>query len=309
MTWPGNYPRKEKEKKKQSGILDDIGLGFYLAAKNWLSYALAVFGIIILTIFMLVIVVFVVAIPLIAFVGLSGLIDFFVSFSIAFSATEGIMLVAIVVIIVLPILWPFFAAIGALYGLSREIVESEGTRAESAFTWYRKRALALAGGGTVHFLVTLAPIALAFLSISYPVWNPPTEAELAFLLQIALVWVLLANGMLSLTMPGIIDGLSAIKAAGRSIKLTCFAPLRVFGVWATYMLIIGLPVAPIIWGEIFPTQAIIPADVFEQYVLGIGLILVFLVLPALTISLTRVYMIVSAKLDRTFETAEEEGSK
>lgn len=307
MTWPGNYPRKENEKKKESGFLDDIGLGFYLAAKNWLSYALAMIGIIFLTILMLVAIVFLVSIPMIAFLGLSGLIDLLVAFSIAFSTTEGIMLVAIVVVIVLPILWPFFAAIGALYGLSREIIESQSTRAESAFTWYRKRALALAGGGTVHFLVTLAPIALAFLSISYPIWNPPSDAELAFLLQVAFVWVLLANGMLSLTIPGIIDGLSAIRAAGRSIKLTCFAPLRVLGVWAVYMLIIGIPIAPIIWGEIFPLQTIVPDQIFEQYTLGIIVLIVFLVLPALTISLTRVYMIVSAKLERTYEM--EEGSE
>ena len=308
MTWPGNYPRKE-EKKKPSGLLEDIGYGFYLAAKNWLSYALATLGIIIITLLMLVIIVFLVAIPIIAFLGFSGLIDVIVTVSIAFTTTEGVMLVAMVIVIVLPILWPFFAAIGALYGLSREVVESEGTRAESAFTWYRKRALALAGGGTVHFLVTLAPVALAFLSISYPTWNPPTDAELTFLLQIVVVWVLLANGMLSLTIPGIIDGLSAIRAAGRSIKLTCYSPLRVLGVWGVYMAIICLPIAPIIWGEIFPLQAIIPEDFFEQYTVGIGLILVFLVLPALTISLTRVYLILSARLDKTYDATTKEVSE
>ena len=55
----------------------------------------------------------------------------------------------------LPFLAPFMVAIGAMFGLGREIVESEGTSAEGVFTWYKKKFFSLAGGGLVLFIVVV----------------------------------------------------------------------------------------------------------------------------------------------------------
>ena len=105
-----------------------------------------------------------------------------------FQATSGLTLVLLIMFLLLPLLGPFFVALGALFGMARELVESDGTQAESAFSWYGKRGLSLLGGGIIHFLITLAPLIIAFLSISYPVWNPPSNEELRILVPVIVAW-------------------------------------------------------------------------------------------------------------------------
>ena len=311
MGWPSNYPDPEDNDRRftetsprapppQTGIIKDFKVGFTLAVKNILSYGLAMIGILFVSVILLVVILLVVVIPVLIFLGLPFLIWLVESIVAGFSETSGLYLVMLVLFLIIPLLSPFFIALGALFGMSREIVESDGTQAESAFSWYGKRGLSLLGGGLIHALITLAPIVIAFLSISYPVWNPPTDAELEIIIPLIVIWIILVNGMLSLTFPGIIDGLSAVRAAGRSVRLTCQFPGRVLGAWFIIVLIAGVPLLPIFNELAFLWRPFIPASWLEPYTPLVIVALVFIVIPAVSIILTRIYMILTAKVDETY---------
>ncbi|TET12452.1 MAG: hypothetical protein E3J86_00155 [Candidatus Thorarchaeota archaeon] len=309
MSWPSNYPDTpddEPEKKiaksstQPGGILKDFAVGFKLAATNFLSYSLAMIGIIFVTVVLLLVILLFIVVPLIITVGIPALISLIIFFESTFSSTSQLTLVALIMVLILPILGPFFIALGSLFGMSREIVESDGTNAESAFGWYRRRALSLVGGGALHFLVTLAPFIVAFIGIAYPAWNPPTNAQLRIIIPVGLLWIFLINGMLSLTFPGIIDGLSAIRAAARSIRLTAQFPGRVLGAWMIMFLIVGIPILSLIGEFAFLFPPIIPIGLFEPYAGLFIIVLLFYLIPAFSIVLTRIYMILTAKVDATY---------
>jgi hypothetical protein len=311
MSWPDNYPDPPDNDRKftetssaapppQTGILKDFQVGFTLAVKNILSFVLAMLGIILVTAILLVVILLFVIIPILFTMGLPFLIWLVESIVVGFQATSGLTLILLIMFLITPLLGPFFVALGALFGMARELVESDGTQAESAFSWYGKRGFSLLGGGMIHFLITLAPLILAFLTISYPTWNPPTNEELRILIPIIVAWVILVNGMLSLTFPGIIDGLSAVRAAGRSVRLTCQFPGRVLGAWLIIVLIAGVPLLPLFNELAFLWSPIIPAALLEPYTPLVILGLLFVVIPAVSIVLTRIYMILTAKVDATY---------
>jgi len=148
--------------------------------------------------------------------------------------------------------------------------------------------------------ITVAPIIIAFLSISYPIWNPPTGEELAIIIPLIVIWIILVNGMLSLTFPGIIDGLSAIRAAARSVRLTCQFPDRVLGAWFIIVIIVGVPLLPIFNQLAFLWSPLLPSVLLEPYRPLAIIALLFIVIPAVSIILTRIYMILTAKVDATY---------
>jgi hypothetical protein len=310
MSWPNNYPDSPEDDRviaessssapPQTGILKDFKVGFTLAVKNILSFGLAMLGIIIVTLLLLVVILLIVIVPVLITMGVPFLIWLVESMVAGFQATSGLALILLIMFLILPLLGPFFVALGALFGMARELVESDGTQAESAFSWYGKRGFSLLGGGILHFLITLAPLIIAFLSISYPIWNPPTNEELEILIPVIVAWIILVNGMLSLTFPGIIDGLSAVRAAARSVRLTCQFPGRVLGAWSLIVLIVGVPLLPIFNELAFLWSPFLPEIVLEPYRPIAILALVFIIIPAVSIILTRIYMILSAKVDATY---------
>lgn len=310
MSWPNNYPDPSDDDRRiaetrpapppPSGIIKDFKVGFTLAVKNILSFGLAMLGILVVTIILLLVILLLVVIPILFTLGLPFLISLVEAIVSGFNETTGLTLVLLVMFLILPLLGPFFVALGALFGMSRELVESDGTQAESAFSWYTKRGLSLLGGGIIHFIITLAPIIVAFLSISYPTWNPPSSYELAVLVPLIILWIILINGMLSLTFPGIIDGLPALRAAARSIRLTCQFPDRVMGAWFIIVLIVGVPLLPVFNELAFLWSPLLPPALLEPYTPLAIIALVFVIIPAVSVVLTRIYMILTAKVDATY---------
>jgi hypothetical protein len=310
MSWPSNYPdspdddsvdtKTSSSAPPPSGIIKDFKVGFTLAVKNILSFGLAMIGIIFVTIVLLIVILLLIVVPILITMGVPFLIWLVQSLVAGFEASSGLALILLVMFFVLPLLGPFFVALGALFGMAREIVESDGTRAESAFSWYGKRGFSLLGGGILHFLITIVPLILAFLSISYPVWNPPSNEELRVLIPLILIWIILVNGMLSLTFPGIIDGLSAVRAAAKSVRLTAQFPGRVLGGWFIIVLIVGVPLLPMFNELAFLWRPLLPLVVLEPYRPLVILCLIFVVIPAVSIVLTRIYLILTAKVDATY---------
>lgn len=308
MSSMSNYPKEEKKQHAmKNGIYalpKDLEVGFRFAIKNLLSYILAMLGIVLVTAALLIIILFFIFIPIIFVIGIPIFVDLVVAFVIQIDALSGILLLSMLLIIFSPVLGPFFIAFGAAYGMAREIVENDGTTAEGAFTWYRKKALSFVGGGMIHFGISIAPFLIAIISILTPPLYLPSEESLTLILPLGIFWIILTNGMLSLTFPGIIDGLSAQRAARRSVRLCCKSPGRVLGAWAFFVALIGLPLLMTIDYQPLQWLHIIPQAYLDTIMPGIVLLTVFFLFPVLSIVFTRIYMILSAQDENLYHYGE-----
>lgn len=304
-----------------STILEDLKISFKFATKNVFTYLLALIGVVIVSVLLLIIVAAMVFIPLFFIMGgIDGLTLFFESFGSSITP-GGVSTIALgSFLFAIPFVAPFFVAIGAMFGIGREIVESEGARAEGVFTWYKKEFFSLAGGGLILFLVVLGPMMLGllvgtatfggdFLSLAF-ISSGPTTAINSVFFALFTIWTVISLGMLSMIFPSIIDGYSVLESAKRSIRMSIRYFDRVFGVWIAFVLVLLVLTAPVLvmpfaFDTVTPTFT--PLSVFLiAYMIPAGIILIFLYMPALSIGLTRTYMILTADDDYDHTIEDEE---
>ncbi|MCK4568035.1 MAG: hypothetical protein KAU48_12085, partial [Candidatus Thorarchaeota archaeon] len=105
-------------------ILEDLKISFKFAVKNVISYLLAIFGVLIVSVILLMVVAAMIFIPIFfAIGGFENLITYFESFG--STPDIGVANIALGGILFgLPFLAPIFVAFGAMFGMGREIVES-----------------------------------------------------------------------------------------------------------------------------------------------------------------------------------------
>ncbi|MFW9843498.1 MAG: hypothetical protein ACFFEV_02865, partial [Candidatus Thorarchaeota archaeon] len=288
-------------------------------AKNAISYLLAIFGVLIVSGILMVVVAAMIFIPLVFAIGFGNLTAFFESF--AGLESTGIGNLAIGgILFALPFIAPFMVAIGAMFGMGREIVESEGTSAEGVLTWYRKKFFSLAGGGLFLFLVVVGPLLLTliigtalygneFLSIAV-ISSGPSNFVSPFAISLLLVWFAISTGLLSMMLPSIIDGYSVFESIKRSVSMSVKYFDRIFGIWMAFLLILAALILPLIlipytMSLSGPVQIGV-ASLLAIYAIPALIVLIFLYLPAMTIGLTRTYMILTANDD--YDETLEDGS-
>jgi amino acid transporter len=270
-------------KESSFGVLkDDLGISFRFASRNIISFVLGMLGVLVVAFILMIVLAIIIFVPvvlgLISGFGMEGMIQFFTSFATTWSTPQGALMFGALMLLAMFILGPFFVAFGALFGMAREIVESEGTTAGGVFAWYRKKFFSLAGGGIILFLVVAGPVILSIIWVPGFVTGSLAGLTFALLMAALVLWVVVSAGMLSLLFPGIIDGLSALGAAKQSLRLSRRYFDRVFGTWLSFVGIISL-------------TAILP-------LIGL-LILCFLVIPAMAIALSRVYLILTDNVQET----------
>lgn len=297
-------------------LLDDLKISIRFAMRNVISYVLAIIGVFLVTFILIGIVAALIFIPIfIVPGGFNSFVLWTESFN-TWDAASGLTIATGIFLIALPFVAPFFVATGALFGMSREIVESEGTSAEGVFTWYRKKFFSLAGGGIMLFLFILGPIMLVIAAgvalfgeqilnlafIGGGGMNPMISA-------LGVVWIILSTGLMTMLFPAIIDGYSVIEATKKSISMGIKYFDRVFGTWLSFLIFITVIMAPMmLFANPFLWESFIPAMIVVGiYALVAIFFLAFVGLPALSIGLTRVYMILSADDDLIPTEDEDEG--
>ena len=302
-----------------STILEDLKISFKFATKNVLSFLLGIFGVLIVSGLLIVVVAAMVFIPLLFIIGIGNITTFFESFAVLDSV--GVANIAFGgLLFALPFLAPFMVAIGAMFGMGREIVESEGTSAEGVFTWYKKKFFSLAGGGMILFLVIVGPLMLAlligtaiygnqFLSIAV-ISAGPSNIINPLVIGLLLIWFALSTGLLSMLFPSLIDGYSVFESVKRSVRMSIKYFDRVFGIWMAFLLILAALIVPLMVIPFFTSasgpEMVLFMGAMVIYAIPALIILVFLYIPALTIGLTRTYMIITADDDDHDETLEDE---
>ncbi len=272
-------------------LLEDLKVGFKFTLKNIISFVLGMIGVLILTGLLMALIIAVILITITAQVGFPGMISWVMDTFSQANQTTGMVLVGSMAIVVLPLLLPIFIAIGALFGMGREIIESNGTSAEGVFAWYKSKFMTLAAGGTITYLIVIGPpiiLAVALSLMTGSIFGNGTQVLFAIC---AYLWILLSTGLLSMLFPAIIDGLPVIESLKTSIRLAVKYPDRVFSTWFAYVFIGILMTLPFGVGGLAIGPAV--GDVLAGYAVLFALALVFIVFPAATITLNRVYMILN----------------
>lgn len=274
-------------------------MSFRFAFKNVISFLLGMIGVLIVTGIVMAILFGIIAIPLfISLGGFEGFVTFFETLGVALSAPfttgdfynpAGILFMILGITLIAS---PVFTAVGALFGMGREIVESAGTSAEGVFTWYRKKFFSLAGGGIVLFLFVMAPVFLVWWAFTLVFGITISGLPAAALSTISALWIVFSIGLLSLLFPAIIDNLSVVEATKTSIRMSLRYFDRVFALLLTMAGILGLTLVPLV--------AAIPLGmsgpglmVMAGYAIPAAIFLALIWIPALAIALSRIYMILS----------------
>ena len=298
-------------------LVDDLKVSIRFALKNVISYVLAIIGVFLVTIILIAIVAAFVFVPLVVAPG--GLESFTIwaeTFN-EWTISGGLTIATGIFLIALPFVAPFFVATGALFGMAREIVESDGTSAEGVFTWYRKKFFSLAGGGIILFLFILGPVMLVILGsvalFGEQILNVAfigvgsSNIMIPIISALAVIWFVLSTGFMTMLFPAIIDGYSVIEATKKSVRMGIQYFDRVFGTWLSYILLIVALMLPMIVIA-FPfalENSMLLMVVLGLYGVVMALFLAFVVLPAVSIGLTRAYMILTAD-DEDFAPQEDE---
>ncbi len=297
-------------------LLEDLKISFRFALKNVISYVLAIIGVFIVAGLLLIIVAAIVFIPLLFVMGFENMIVWFGTFNLLGTAEVATLALGIL-LVALPFITPFFVAAGALFGMSREIVESEGTTAEGVFQWFKRKFFPLAGGGLVMFLIIAGPVFLVsfgavalfgdqVLSIAF-ISSATTLSPI--LSGLGVIWFILSTGFLTMLFPAIIDGYSVVEATKKSFRMSIDYFDRVIGFWIAFVLILVALIAPLLLVVlVIPLNFGLGITAVAIYSVPMGIFLAFVALPALSIGLTRVYMILTADDEDLIPQTEESDS-
>ena len=275
-----------------------------LAGDNFLTYFLAGLGMAALAILMIV----AISIPIgiaAAAMALSMGPTFWTGFGPGmrtFATANPYLVVGLMALIALPFVGVLTTVVGAIYGISKEVVEDGETKAENAFSWFKRRFLAFAGAGIIQSLIVVGPIFLLSAILSPALGGTVTGVYSILLGVFAFVWVFITEGLLSMMLPAVVDGKNPIEALRVSAKLGVDRFDRVFGVWTAYIVLFAAMAAPAFiaaYGVGFtpgPHTAIpMIAVVVGGWTALAGLLLVAIVLPSMILARARVYAILTGK--------------
>ncbi|MFX1602070.1 MAG: hypothetical protein ACFFCK_01200 [Promethearchaeota archaeon] len=279
---------------------EDVKVGFKFAAKNVLSMFLAMLGVLIVTLFVLVFILLGILTVIMTFGGgFPGIIRAIMVVAEAVETFPSPASLGILAMVLIPLLLPVFVAIGALYGMAREIVESEGTSAEGVFTWYERKFASLAGAGVLTFLITILPLALGYGYLYEVLGGVITGTNETLAIAAGVLWFVLFGGLLSMMFPAVIDGHSVKDAFVKSVGMGTRHAGRVFSLWLFYLGLIVVLFAPLIWGPIYAPWLFIEivSGSLGSYTVLVALFVLFIVIPAMAISQSRAYLLLSSDED------------
>ncbi len=277
-------------------IIEDIKASLGLARQNVLSYFLATLGLLVLM--GLIIAAYVVPILAVA-VGFDAARWSAIGAQLAAMNTIQNGWVLLASLIMLPVGTLFFTILGAIFGMSMEVVETGTTHAETAFSSLRHKALALAGAGLILTLVIMMPPLWLHGLVAVAMGLPLTGIVNSAVSIISFVWIFMTIGIMSMVIPGVLQGKGVQEAVVDSVHLARAHYDRVYGVLSGVLVIIILSFAPAIvaglagttgWWIAGPTPALAGLGL---WMLLVGLAWVLLLFPMVTIVITRVYYVVA----------------
>jgi hypothetical protein len=274
--------------------VETIGLGFRFTRTYYVSIFLAVIGVFAITITLFLLIIFIGSIPVsIAYGPFDEIFDAFDFIGDALSVANEVEAVGIALFVGSTLFAPFLIALGALFGLGQEIIESGNADAEEALHWYRQKFGRLAAGGIAQFFFIIGPIGLEYILAAWHYRGQDVDStSFTILIIIAIVWFLFSSGMFSMLFPSIVDGMSVSAAIKHSVHLARSNFSAVFSIWITFSSLGLLLLGPFIAQDLadFPVMA---EQWYEIYIISVGFFIGLILLPVYVLSASRTYLIIS----------------
>lgn len=274
--------------------IETIRVSVTFTRRYYLSFFLAILGVFVITVSLFLLILLIGALPLsVAFGPFDEIFDIFDSIGVALDRASDFEAVGIVLFVGSALLAPFLIALGTLFGMGQEIMESGSTSAEEVLLWYRQKFVRLAGGGVVQFLLIFSPIGVEYiLGAWYFQGQTPNNTTFMLLIAIAFSWFIISSGMLSMVFPAIIDGMSITSSIKYSTRLARQNFGAVFSIWITFFSLGTLLLGPLILQEI--TDLIFLSGVTHTiYAVASILVTLLMLLPVYVLSTTRTYLLIS----------------
>ncbi|NWF94779.1 MAG: hypothetical protein HXY34_01420 [Candidatus Thorarchaeota archaeon] len=277
-------------------ILDDLKTSAVLAKRNILSFLLATLGMALLV--GVILLVFAMPFAILAVsagpAAVQAWADSLVALAMANPIGTG---VAFYVLLGLPIITLILIVVGSIYGISKEIVETGTTRAESAFSWFRRKFLSFAGAGFLLSLVIVTPAAAVAGAVSLAFnYTPPVWAQ-QVVSMFSFIWCFITVGLCMMVLPAVTHGKGVQESFKESFRLARTRFDRVFGLLTGIVVLLAISFGPAaIWGMwigltgVPPPMTLNPVSVFVMVWSAIaGLLWFVLFIPMSIVASCKVY--------------------
>lgn len=277
---------------KRAILFEDLRASFRLTRKNILPFLLGLVGVLAVTILLLALVFALVLIPLLIWVGdIQGVIEFFSDLRLLFDLEPTPSIVGVGLLFLIPFLSPFYVSVGALFGMGREIAESNDTTIDGVFTWYSRNFFSFAGAGMILFLVSIVPPAVLIVTIQSLLGYTTIEQVSWVIIVCGFLWIVSVLGVFCMMFPAIVDGLSVSDALKCSLRMSWDSTGRVLSTYLSFLFLILLLVAPLF----LVGRELIFSIIGGWYIVIFLVLLTCILFPSLTIALNRVYLILSGE--------------
>ena len=228
-------------------VYNDMKTSLGLAKKSMLSYFLAGLGMIIVV--GIIFVLFAAPIAAVAYLALAPLSEITMIALRDWAVANPILVGSIGVLALIPIVSLVMVVSGSIYGMTYDLVTTGETKAESAFSYLRRKFLTFAGTGAIlTIIVILPPIiawGLASVAFSYII----TGLAFQLLTIFTFVWVFVTFGLTAMVFPAVASGKGVQDAVKESFSLTTRYFDRVFGLLSAILLLLLVTFGPmIVWG-------------------------------------------------------------
>ena len=287
-------------------IYNDLKSSFTLARRNILSYFLANLGMLIAVALLLGIVLIPIAALAVWGIGLDVAVwEAIFAGMLAWALANPLVAGGVTALILIPFVAFFFTAVGAIYGMSKDLITHGETKAERAFSWFRGKFLTFFGAGYLLTVIIFLPPAALFYAASLLMGYTVPVTVSTVLSVITFVWVFLTVGLCSMVFPAITHGKGVQEAFKESFDLARNRFERVYGLLAGAVAMFAISFGPVIvWGLTLaplvppgsPTMFLNPITAAVMvWTVFVALLWLLVLLPAIIIAFNKVYAEMTGK--------------
>ncbi|MFW9920441.1 MAG: hypothetical protein ACFFED_12635 [Candidatus Thorarchaeota archaeon] len=183
-----------------------------------------------------------------------------------------------------------------VYGISNDIISTGNTKAENAFSWFKRKMVSFLVSGVIVAIFAFGPPALlGYLFDWLYAGIVPMESTI-FMIVFFVVYVYIILGLTRMIIPAVVDGNGIVESIKNSFSLVKSNFTRVFGSWTIYFILLVIWFLPLgVWAGLQLVPELWPGpNSFEFWISlligGMGLLFdMLLVLPVMILGTTRIY--------------------
>ena len=225
-------------------IYNDMKTSFKQAYHSALSYFLANLGMLIVVVLLALLIA--VPVAIVAWVALAPLSEASMQAMALWAADNPLLIGGLGVLFLIPLVSMFLVISGSIYGMSHDLVTTGDTKAETAFSYLRRKFLTFLSTGAVLTIIVVLPPVIIWGLASYAL-NYSVSVAISTLLGIfTFVWIFITAGLTSMVFPAVVSGKGVQTAFKESFSLSTRYFDRIYGTLSAIILLLAITFGPII---------------------------------------------------------------